>query len=395
MEKAFYFVDGIQPDRTSKKLMRRHVMKGKNAGRKLQRASRAGLPIHLHQPKSIGPVDVNRGPYAGERGVAPDTIDKTFEDPILVGSLPVAEVDQYSLQIINQFFSLTAERLYPITLGFSLDEGKLMWLQLLFTDEAAYHCNISLMQACNEIYLGNGSSTTKALYHLSQTFRQVQRRLESKDSLSDSTIGLVLFLIMQEQIRNQGPAAEIHASGLKKMVELRGGLNQLDGNLNLILKVCNCPSRPILDLLGFEELFISTCYRLLRFMPIMDPTGQINSQTACHLGLLIFTVTTFFQLGQNRMIDFKGLSLRFQDVLSSDLGEVDDNMSLWFMTIGGVWYWNDFDNVQVASRLRQLVQQRGINSWRELRSHLYEFPWIQAVHDKPGHKLWNQIQYSS
>ena len=94
------------------------------------------------------------------------------------------------------------------------------------------------MQACNELYLGNGRSTTQALYHLSQTFVQIRRRLESRDALSDSTMGLIISLITQEQIRGQGHAAEMHAKGLQRMVELRGGFNRLVGNLTLVLRVC-------------------------------------------------------------------------------------------------------------------------------------------------------------
>lgn len=34
-------------------------------------------------------------------------------------------------------FALTTERLYPVNLGFSLDEVKLMWVRILFTDNAS------------------------------------------------------------------------------------------------------------------------------------------------------------------------------------------------------------------------------------------------------------------
>lgn len=94
------------------------------------------------------------------------------------------------------------------------------------------------MQACNEIFLTNGSITIEARHHLSQTFAQIQRRLEGREALSDSTIGLIISLITQEQIRSQGSVAEVHARGLKRMVELRGGLNQLDENRTLVLRVC-------------------------------------------------------------------------------------------------------------------------------------------------------------
>lgn len=94
------------------------------------------------------------------------------------------------------------------------------------------------MEASNEIFLGNGASSPKALYRLSQTLAQVKRRLESADALSDSTIGIVVSLISQEQCRKEFLGAKAHIDGLRRMVELRGGLGQLEGNIALLLKVC-------------------------------------------------------------------------------------------------------------------------------------------------------------
>ena len=94
------------------------------------------------------------------------------------------------------------------------------------------------MEACNEIFLGDGDSSPKALYHLAQTFSQVKTRLESDDALSDSTIAIVVSLVNQEQIRREYSVAEIHVKGLAKMVQLRGGLGALEDNLPLMLKIC-------------------------------------------------------------------------------------------------------------------------------------------------------------
>ncbi len=94
------------------------------------------------------------------------------------------------------------------------------------------------MQACNELFLGGGRSSPEALHYLAQTFAQVRRRLEGTESLSDSTIAIVLSLINQEQIRREHLGAKVHIEGLRRMVELRGGLDQLQGNLPLLLKVC-------------------------------------------------------------------------------------------------------------------------------------------------------------
>lgn len=94
------------------------------------------------------------------------------------------------------------------------------------------------MQASNEIFHCHGESSQKAMYHLSQTFTQVNKRLQSEDALSDSTIAIVMSLINQEQIRQHLSAAMVHVKGLEKMIELRGGLNQLGENLPLVLKIC-------------------------------------------------------------------------------------------------------------------------------------------------------------
>lgn len=94
------------------------------------------------------------------------------------------------------------------------------------------------MEACNGFFFGGGVSSPEALGHLSQAFTLVNRRLMSDEALSDSTLGIVLMLIFQEQIREEQWEAKIHYEGLRKMIELRGGLSQLEGNLPLLLKIC-------------------------------------------------------------------------------------------------------------------------------------------------------------
>jgi hypothetical protein len=271
MEKSFYFIDGVKPSKDSKRVSRRHVMKGKNVGKRIHRPSRqmngtdtSSPSHHLNQDRHC--PDEKTGPLS--------TIGRNLGDAILTQSLPAVGVTPRSLKIINEckklahwvvtnlthsssVFTSTAKRLYPVNLGFSLDEVKLMWVRILFTDNAseladthlraetlsnivylAYHCNVGLMQVCNEIFSGDGNGSVKVLHHLSRTLIRVQTRLASDDALSDSSIALVVSLISQEQISDQLDAAEIHAKGLEKMVQLRGGLGSLEGNVPLVLGIC-------------------------------------------------------------------------------------------------------------------------------------------------------------
>jgi hypothetical protein len=97
-----------------------------------------------------------------------------------------------------------------------------------------------MMQASNELFLGNGESSPTALHHISQTLAAVNRRLQSNDALSDSTVAIIISLIHQEQIRNRRVDAQIHFKGLAKVVELRGGVDamQAEGDRLLSAKVC-------------------------------------------------------------------------------------------------------------------------------------------------------------
>ena len=110
----------------------------------------------------------------------------------------------------------------------------LLWL----TARLAYHCSIAMMQASNDMFLGGGDTSPAALHHVSQTLAEVKKRLESRDALSDTTMGIVVSLINQEQIRKHHSAAEVHVMGLKRIVDLRGGLDQLQENIPLVLKIC-------------------------------------------------------------------------------------------------------------------------------------------------------------
>lgn len=106
------------------------------------------------------------------------------------------------------------------------------------------------MQASNAIFLHNGGSSKEALYHLSQTFVQVRRRIREDVELSDSTIAIVMSLVIQEQIRSETEQAVVQFLGLRRMIELRGGLSALEGNVELVLKACKCVQDFLLMLSG-------------------------------------------------------------------------------------------------------------------------------------------------
>lgn len=102
----------------------------------------------------------------------------------------------------------------------------------------AYHVIIAVAEACNHYLDGGGDSSPKALYHRHRTLTLVAERLASKDALSDSTLGVIVMMIVQEQMRKVVPEAHIHYEGLRRLIEVRGGLDQLEQSPTLLLKIC-------------------------------------------------------------------------------------------------------------------------------------------------------------
>lgn len=94
------------------------------------------------------------------------------------------------------------------------------------------------METCNELFAGGKIESPEAMYHVSQALTLVNQRLKSKAALDDSTVTMIVMLILQEQIRKENEQINIHFEGLRKVITLRGGLDQLKGNSALQLKIC-------------------------------------------------------------------------------------------------------------------------------------------------------------
>ncbi|CCT71038.1 uncharacterized protein FFB20_07445 [Fusarium fujikuroi] len=114
MEQNFFFVDGLNADKTSKKLMRRHVMKGKNAGKTFHRPSRTSQIVQYR------PMERIPRPLATQ----------FFSFPFPV---PVTKV---AGKAIDDFFNVTVGHVYPVQLGFSVEKDKVKWLEIMFRDKS-------------------------------------------------------------------------------------------------------------------------------------------------------------------------------------------------------------------------------------------------------------------
>ncbi|KUJ07844.1 uncharacterized protein LY89DRAFT_789506 [Mollisia scopiformis] len=451
MKKTFQFVDGsgAKVDKVTRKSIRSHVMKDRNAGKTVHRRSRLELPTPCDDSRKEARKsnEEDSGPVARNLG----NVLRTFPFPV--------ELSESSLKSIDQFFIFITEKMYPSQLGLSSDGYKHDWLVTTFIDADAAYCSLALMASTNAFFSSGGISSSKALSYLSNTFSLVQRRMQGEEALSDSTLCMVMMLILQEQIRHE-KASRIHYEGLRKLIELRGGLSRLKSCSTLLLKMSKMdilyalrygepvlfyrdrmseirsmlpsieinyspgatsgqhqydgintdlrdilvdvmsiaalfnspPSRRNLDIKTFLEIVISICCRLIRFRPLQSPKPECRREAAYHIGLITFMTTLFLQWDNRRIQGYHLISRRLREVLDEEFdARDDDNLLLWLLFVASLWFKTTSVSYWLVLRIRRLAVRFQIDSWSRVCDSICQFPWINILHDQTGRAVWDLV----
>ncbi|KAF7558920.1 hypothetical protein G7046_g5233 [Stylonectria norvegica] len=242
MMREFAFVDGSKTDRSTRRYARSHAMRGKNLGKTHHRPSRLA-----QQPKRreliLQSQHVERQ-SADETGHAEESLAGSAQPLPICPSLPLPlllETTFRGLDTIRNFFTYVVGVVYPSQLCLSLDRIISYWLRMLFVDETSYHGSLALMATLNGFVFASDAGAFEASYHLGKAVRLVNEKLDTAEALTSSSLSVVNFLVVRDIHRGEQSSAEIHFNGLRKMVELRGGLSELEADCadgTLAQKIC-------------------------------------------------------------------------------------------------------------------------------------------------------------
>ncbi|CVK94709.1 hypothetical protein FPRO06_09758 [Fusarium proliferatum] len=265
-----------------------------------------------------------------------------------------------------------------------------------------------------------------------------------------------MALINQEQAAEHYAAAETHMAGLKKIVDLRGGLENI-GDSVITVKICRTDilfamqqgGHPLfhrdhiyhvkrslaykgfnlqpdsdaysnqlgpiiqeafsdtmglcrllnkhqdekpLDLLEFQEVLVSICYRLLQFRTIYESRLKQDAQSTYHIGLCLFMISIHFNNTQFR-IARRGLIMALvKEAIESKLSEHEDEVKFWLLNLGGISVSLPDGREWFIEALREQASLLGIMAWEQVKGCLAKFPWLDAIHDEPIRKLWDQVR---
>lgn len=93
----------------------------------------------------------------------------------------------------------------------------------------------------------SSSEASQAMQHMSKAFRLINQKLAGRDATSDSVIAAIISMAQYEQLRHRYRQGFIHVQGLRRIVQLRGGLSQqlLTSPSHLVQKILRYDCRII------------------------------------------------------------------------------------------------------------------------------------------------------
>lgn len=103
--------------------------------------------------------------------------------------------------------------------------------------QSDFHCAVATAILYNCTDSLRCEDAAESLQHLSQAIRLINKRLSGKEALSDPTIAAIVGLIRHDRLRDQYHTAMIHFKGLRRVIELRGGVAHLMSNPHLANKI--------------------------------------------------------------------------------------------------------------------------------------------------------------
>lgn len=120
----------------------------------------------------------------------------------------------------------------------TFDTRSSIWFDYLRSDAMYLH---SLMWSSQSYFdWSHGTSPSRlSMTHQAKTLGLLQKRLDDGlTAISDTTLAVVVTLVMMTALTGEPESATKHMGGLHKMVQLRGGLHSLGKNKQLQIKIC-------------------------------------------------------------------------------------------------------------------------------------------------------------
>ncbi|KAF6816553.1 hypothetical protein CSOJ01_02935 [Colletotrichum sojae] len=251
--KGFAFVLSDETGKSKsedRKMIRSHVMRGKNTrkaepspaaaaawngeGSSRELPSRALVPT---RPKAVAPVadESNEATSEVAEGSSVARVQRTPHDMHMFKFAD--EIDDIGRSMAFEFFSVIKESMYPAEWCMQHDMSSSPWFLWLLTDKAYLHLTLATVSTIQETARGEAMSK-RAKYHTWKSLKLLNQNIaEEGQDLTESTIATIVAATLLAEMFGDHKAAAAHVGALRKIVELRGGVEAFSHNLQLQVKL--------------------------------------------------------------------------------------------------------------------------------------------------------------
>lgn len=229
------------------------------------------------------------------------------------------ETDGQGLLLKAFAYNVSDQPMTPLMQCVDFEDGDPPSFQWLYTDEAFVHSVLCSTYAVNDFTLPswNGQPGRDVVTHMGRTLALLAKKMDAVDvHLDEVVLCIIINLVILAAIYDDWKAASAHFAGLKKIVQLRGGITYLKTRSKLHFKLDRCVTSPLqnrnpvlthhsLDLAwslssGHKPFFLqpslpwtpivpvsATLPRTKLLPPTWDPRLLATYQDFLHLGLSI------------------------------------------------------------------------------------------------------------
>ncbi|KAI1283998.1 hypothetical protein F5Y07DRAFT_348408 [Xylaria sp. FL0933] len=244
---AFHFVDQFDINNNKeRRLIRSHVMKGKNVGKKRQRRAQ-------HSESTANKSVVLHWTGVGNKSTSTTTLERSqcFDTSILAVTRQIANdlsllpstrgIPPETMVHIRQMSSYILDISSPREFCQSTGVTESIWFRLAFYNRAYFHCTVAIASACAAFLTEDSYHSPVALCHMSEAYRLVNKTLSSDELLSDDTVAVVAAINIYDRLHGDPQKAMVHLNGLTSLITLRGGISELAGrNIVVAEKAFRC-----------------------------------------------------------------------------------------------------------------------------------------------------------
>ncbi|GLA95418.1 hypothetical protein AtubIFM57143_002426 [Aspergillus tubingensis] len=220
--------DNKKPDRSTRRLIRSHVMQGINKGRPRYDRRKKPNPIQQDQIPSPQSAEVYQDP-----NIIPST-------KLIVG--PDPSFAQFAVQV-DSLAKLSMQMFFPLGFLIEFDYRDKSWFHDSIRSDAAY---LHLTVSASEVFMGSVHgrqhsdellSNRRTMLHFTKGVQILRERLTGVDlqtKISDFTVRTVLMLAMTAHLMGESEVAQKHMEGIRTIMDLRGGLRLFESQKILI-----------------------------------------------------------------------------------------------------------------------------------------------------------------